>query len=102
MRSTDKQPDSGSIIVWTLLADSPLLWQRFENGCLLFNTGSGTTHLLNDPVPDILTELQSAPATVVELLDRLDLGSEDEQVVHQLSALLQDLDQLGLVWPENL
>lgn len=85
--------------VWSIPAKSRLLWERFDNGCLIFCHSSGTTHLLADPAPDILQELQLAPATVDVLLERLGLGTESPAVKGQILTILQDLDRLGLIRP---
>ena len=68
---------------------------------LLFHRASGETHLLAEPMPDILTLLGDAPDTIdglaIRLCDRLGVLVDEESrtvVAHRLG----ELEAVGLVW----
>jgi PqqD family protein of HPr-rel-A system len=64
----------------------------------IYHRASGATHVVAEPVPQILTALGSDRLTMAELLARLgadyDLGSDAEAA---LTARLEELAALGLV-----
>ena len=92
-------------IPWTIPNACTLIWERFDSGCLIFNPLSGTTHLLFDPVLDILLLLQKNSLTLTQVILGLDLGlegEEAEQVREQIGRLLLDLARLGTIQPDLL
>lgn len=61
----------------------------------LYHRASGQTHLLAEPVPDILAALGAGPLTLDALLEALELTATESP------ALIERLDELietGLVW----
>jgi PqqD family protein of HPr-rel-A system len=88
---------------WGVQERCQLLWERFDSGCLIFNPLSGTTHLLFDPVLDIILLLQQTPMTDQQVIQGLDLGLEsgeqNREVLDKIGKILRDLDRLGIIRP---
>jgi PqqD family protein of HPr-rel-A system len=61
---------------------------------VLFHRASGQTHLVTEPVPEILAALQQ-PMTIPDLLAHLGLEEEDRAA---LDARVAELLAIGLVW----
>jgi PqqD family protein of HPr-rel-A system len=91
---------------WCVPDRCSLLWEQFDNGCLIFNPLSGTTHLLFDPVLDILKLFEEKPMTVNTIINSLDLALDDEKQKEEIMArvwqIILDLDQLGIIQPVAL
>ncbi|HAT50588.1 MAG: HPr-rel-A system PqqD family peptide chaperone [Nitrospirae bacterium] len=91
---------------------APSRWRRnpgtvlrivcFDHNNVLFNPASGSTHLVNDLVLDILDALAHAPADGLELAQRLQLEASEDGILLELERILQNLDQLGLIMPVDL
>lgn len=67
----------------------------------LYHRRSGITHLIVEPVPEILAALTKAPATASQLTETLvaDYGLEqDAESAAALQARLDELEAIGLVW----
>ncbi|MBF0165111.1 MAG: HPr-rel-A system PqqD family peptide chaperone [Magnetococcales bacterium] len=84
---------------WVARDGDPWLLERFGDSHILFNTASNDTHVLNELAIATLEALRGAPATLAELFDRLDLDSDNAEVVQAYPRLLRDLDLLGLIFP---
>jgi PqqD family protein of HPr-rel-A system len=71
-----------------------------EGLALLYHRPSGSTHLLDSPVPEILELLAAGPCDAAmltrHLCERLDLA-EDEEALMVVSARLGELAGIGLV-----
>ena len=68
---------------------------------LLFHRASGETHLLAEPMPDMLTLLGDAPDTIDGLTARLceQIGvAVDEEARTVVAHRLDELEAVGLVW----
>ncbi|TZG28753.1 HPr-rel-A system PqqD family peptide chaperone [Sphingomonas montanisoli] len=68
---------------------------------LLFHRASGETHLLADPLPDMLILLGEQPDTIQGLTTRLcaRLGvAQDEEAHAVVGHRLDELEAAGLVW----
>lgn len=65
----------------------------------VFHRPSGTTHLLNEPAPQILEMLADAPLDAAALLDRLSRQYELDEAegADMLYARLDELEAAGLV-----
>ena len=85
--------------LWSVPSDCRFLWERFGEVCLLFNPLSGTTHLLNELVIDILEEFQKDPVTLDRLIVQLGLEKEREAVRPRIQQVLAEMDYLGLIRP---
>lgn len=64
---------------------------------VLYHRPSGQTHIVSEPVPEILDALQAGPCSAAELLARL-TGSEDGGGREALTARLEELEATGLVF----
>jgi len=65
----------------------------------LFHTPSGMTHIVAPPAPEILAALREGPATIAELIARLNAryDFEDGCESEAIEARLAELEQAGLV-----
>jgi PqqD family protein of HPr-rel-A system len=61
----------------------------------IFHRRSGQTHVVAEPIPEILGALRDGPADIATLAARLDLTADDEAA---LTARLDELIQSGLVF----
>jgi PqqD family protein of HPr-rel-A system len=79
-----------------------LLMKSWDDGVIVYNLDSGTTHLLNPTAGQVLYYLADAHASAAALSHRLacenDLES-DEELDHTVEDLLKQLDSLGLIEP---
>jgi PqqD family protein of HPr-rel-A system len=79
-----------------------LLMKSWDDGVIVYNLDSGTTHLLNPTAGQVLYYLADARASVGALSHRLasenDLES-DAELDHTVEDLLMQLDSLGLIEP---
>ncbi|MBF0381921.1 MAG: HPr-rel-A system PqqD family peptide chaperone [Magnetococcales bacterium] len=88
---------------WIVPQGCSLIWEQFDNGCLIFNPLSGTTHLLFDPALEILKLLQQKPMTPKTVIQSLELALESEEqnreIVANVWKIFVDLDRLGIIQP---
>lgn len=83
-------------------AENPALLdrRRLDELILIFHRPSGQTHMVANPVPEILSALAGKACTVAELFDHLsqdfDLGERSAGEA-ELAGHLHALDALGLV-----
>jgi PqqD family protein of HPr-rel-A system len=79
-----------------------LLMKSWDDGVIVYNLASGTTHLLNPTAGQVLYYLTDTHASVAALSRRLasqnDLES-DQELDHIIEDLLKQMDSLGLVEP---
>ncbi len=79
-----------------------LLMKSWDDGVIVYNLDSGTTHLLNPTAGQVLYYLADAHASAGALSHRLacenDLES-DQELDHTVEDLLKQLDSLGLIEP---
>jgi PqqD family protein of HPr-rel-A system len=67
----------------------------------LYHRRSGITHLVTEPVPEILAALSTVPMTVAALADHLAVTygmQHDPSTQALLSERLAELETAGLVW----
>ena len=95
----EPSPAGADLDIWYVPFAERLLREPFSVSVLLFNPASGKTHLLNELAMDLLDALAGGPASVGELVMRLDLISERETAEPQIRKLLRTLDRLGLIAP---
>ncbi len=63
-----------------------------------YHRPSGQTHVVAEPVPEIMAALAGTALSLDELLSAMDLGTDDEEVRVGLSGHLAALIDSGLVW----
>lgn len=80
-----------------------LLYRCWDDETIVFNPGSGNTHLLNVLAADALRLLERGPMDALELHQRLEslyeADSSNLPPEGTLAALLIDFEQLGLIEP---
>jgi PqqD family protein of HPr-rel-A system len=92
-------PSEGAADVWRLPAGASLLWQSWdEDEVIVFNRGSGQTHLLDAFSAVVLRRIEAAPIAMPELQRSLaaDLGLEESVLSDRLREVCRLFDQLGL------
>jgi PqqD family protein of HPr-rel-A system len=91
---------------WQLSLLVVLHWRCWDNEWVVYNQGSGDTHLLDTVTAYTLMALEEGAATPAQLLMQLDLSqgiglersAEQPQTVEaHLVAVLQQLEQAGLI-----
>jgi len=79
-----------------------LLTKSWQDGVVVYNLDSGSTHLLNPIAGQVLKLLADAPADATTVARRLagqiDLDS-DLELDYNVASLLNHLDSLGLIEP---
>jgi PqqD family protein of HPr-rel-A system len=63
---------------WRIVPNATLYWQTWDDDCIVFNSASGQTHLL-DPVPTLL-------------LRQIDEGCSDREILLNGTAKLLDIE----------
>jgi PqqD family protein of HPr-rel-A system len=80
-----------------------LVWRSWdEREQVVYHTGSGETHLLNEVAAKVLRQLEVEPLGVGELADRLAESLEIEataDVTRVVGDLVHQFDDLGLIEP---
>jgi PqqD family protein of HPr-rel-A system len=90
--------------IWRLPAGVSLLWHAFdEDEVIVFNRGSGQTHLLDAFSAAVLRRIEARPATAPDLARFFATGFElDENVlIARIDAVCARFDQLGLAEPDG-
>jgi PqqD family protein of HPr-rel-A system len=87
---------------WRLTAPDELRWVQWEDEWLLYDGGSGDTHLLQPLAAEVLQALQHAPTTVAALVEGF-VRDGDEELHGRLSgyidSLITTLARLGVIEP---
>jgi PqqD family protein of HPr-rel-A system len=99
---TASEPDGASEI-WRLPAGACLLWQSWdEDEVIVFNRGSGQTHLLDAFSAAVLRQIEAAPTTKPDLLRYFANGFELDELLlsDRLNAVCQRFERLGLAEPD--
>ena len=85
---------------WVVDGDAALLLRQWGDECVVYNSVSGDTHLLNALGGVALASLLQAPATADGLAQRVasQLGFEvDEALLEMIGTLLGDFERIGLI-----
>jgi len=93
----------GAAKIWRLPAGVSLLWQSWdEDEVIVFNRGSGQTHLLDAFSAAVLRRIEASPTTTVDLARFFATGFElDASVlIHRVDAACERFDHLGLAEPD--
>ena len=79
-----------------------LLTKSWQDGVIVYNLDSGSTHLLNPVAGQVLNLLASTPADATmiarQMACQIDLES-DAELDYNVACLLNHLDSLGLIEP---
>lgn len=85
---------------WMAIPGFSLHWQSWDDEFVVYNSGSGDTHLLDPVAAEALQSLQKRPANLSELARNLAESLEikpDDKLLTYLERLLSDFHRLGLV-----
>jgi PqqD family protein of HPr-rel-A system len=88
---------------WTAIQGFSLLWRSWGDGeFVVYHTGSGETHLLNEVSAEALRQLDASCLDARELAARVavSLGrANGESLEPHIEDLMLQLDELGLIEP---
>jgi len=87
-------------VQWRAISVFTLHWRSWGDEHVVYNAGSGDTHLFNDFAALILRTLQEKTATLDELSQLCATSFKqdvDEELHAQLNELLLELDRLGVI-----
>jgi PqqD family protein of HPr-rel-A system len=85
---------------WKVNSEFPLHWRRWDDEFVVYNSGSGDTHLLDPVAAEALQNLEQESADLSELVVRVAASLEiepDTDFAAYLEQLLSDLYKLGLI-----
>ena len=85
---------------WRVLSEFSLHWQSWDDEFVVYNSGSGDTHLLDPVAAEALQNLEQESADLSELVARVAASLEiepDTDFAAYLEQLLSDLYKLGLI-----
>ena len=87
---------------WRVTVGCDLLWRFWDGEFVVFNTGSGDTHVLDAFSGEVLKSIQQQPASAAEiaicLADSLALTLE-EVPLERITEVLTEFHTLGLIEP---
>jgi len=84
--------------IFAAVSPRQLLWREWDDEAAIFNPASGSTHRAPAAALDVLEALADSPATLDQLIHRLDQPAAQEATVREwLGMLLSQLEQAGLV-----
>jgi PqqD family protein of HPr-rel-A system len=90
------------LLCWQITPGCRLLRRAWDDESIVYNTGSGDTHLLDHLSSEVLKSLEESPQNLPQLTARfspiLNVDSEQE-LASFLSDLLPRLQNLGLIEP---
>jgi PqqD family protein of HPr-rel-A system len=90
------------VSAWKIVPNATLYWQTWDDDCVVFNSASGQTHLL-DPVPALLLRQIDEGCSDAEtlLIGTAKLLEIDPTVEFRalLDQALKQLDDAGLIEP---
>jgi PqqD family protein of HPr-rel-A system len=86
---------------WELAEGSQLHWKSWDDEFVVFDEGSGDTHLLDPLAAEVLKALEEAPGDVPALIARVGrLGIErDPEIERHVRATIQRFLEAGLAEP---
>src|SRR5215471_481298 len=96
------RPSTSRGTCWRTPPGIVLYWKLLEDMYVVYNSGSGHTHVLNPIAALVLQQLTERNLQTSELLQRIGavLSLETtEEFNNELHQTLSDLDELGLVEP---
>ena len=87
------------LVCWRAVPASDLLFSKWGDDVVVFHPASGLTHLVNGPAALLLCRVLARPRTLDVAAQALAAGSaqKDEHFVTEVAALIERLEELGLV-----
>jgi len=85
---------------WKVNSGFPLYWQSWDNEFVVYNSGSGDTHLLDPVAAEALQSLEQESADLSELAGKIAASLKiepDSEFSAYLEQLLSNLYKLGLI-----
>ncbi len=79
-------------MLWMVPAEVQLEWRTWGESSVVFNQASGDTHLLDSAAAEVLERLETRPASIDELCERL-----GELMEPHIETLVAKLEHLGLI-----
>jgi PqqD family protein of HPr-rel-A system len=89
-----------SEVLWRVVPAFELHWRCWDDEYIVFNSGSGDTHLFDKDSAEVLQLLEQSPFTEQQLINKIfssPPGESDEEELQYLKQLLINLHQLGLI-----
>ena len=89
-----------SEVLWRAIPVFKLHWRCWDGEYIVFNSGSGDTHLFDKDSAEVLQVLEQSPFTEQQLIKKFFSSPSiepDEEELHYLKKLLMNLHQLGLI-----
>ena len=83
--------------VWRLVPGASLSWHDWPPHSVVFDAGSGNTHLLEEPAAEVLRAIAARPSSEADLLAVLGTDVTDPAAKAWLDDLLQRFVALTLV-----
>ena len=90
---------------WKVNSEFPLQWQVWDGEFVVYNTGSGDTHLLDTSAAEVLQSLERGSADLSELVAMVAASLEiepDSKFSDYLEQLLSDLHKLSLIQRQRI
>lgn len=98
------QTRSGVVVMWRLKRLASLHWRCWDEEWVLYNQGSGDTHVLDAFTALTLMALEEGPANSTQLLTHLGAhlagandGAKAAAAQEKMQTVLQQLERVGLI-----
>ncbi len=93
--------DHASSITYRAEGNGDIIVETLDMITLVYQRRSGITHMVAEPMPQILAAFGDDALTIVELTkllaDQFELGDDSNDIVEVITARIQELETLGLV-----
>lgn len=101
---TNRRPAISTQEKWRIARGCRLLWQAWDNEYVIYNAGSGSTHLLDMPSGEILKLIEQQPLDINQLAEKLEHRTERQESdpinCDHIKELLGRFQEIGLIEPE--
>jgi len=94
--------DSASDVEWELAEGSRLHWISWDDEYVIFDEGSGDTHLLDLMTAEVLRALEQSPGAESALIERVAVRLDidpDAALERRIREAIQKFREAGLVQP---
>jgi len=91
--------------LWKISASSPIEWASWGDNAVVYNIGSGDTHLLEATTVEVYLALEQTPSTATQLSQEIKPLFEDIEthaLIQHIQNVLWHLDDIGLIEPDTL
>ena len=89
--------------LWQVRPTTQLRWREWDGEFVVYNSESGQTHYLNGLAAKVLQYFEAQPASFASLMGDIELDDKAaghaQPLLKQLSDLVNELDELGLIAP---